>query len=220
MTSVTPRPMSTPDLAGILGKPRRRPVQQPPAVSQAPQDVVPVTDAMDEDQAPATAPPTKPVASSSRSPRPKVARQSDDSMAGGEPATAEVVPDDSRPDGASDAGNGVPRRYVRTISLYLPRSVYQRLLTEAEQRQMSRTALLLTSVNEVHELLPELLAEKPAPRGPLFDVPQARAAKEEPNTQTSMRVTDQQLTILEALAKQHNTTRSRVLAAAFVAYVA
>lgn len=219
MTSVTPRPMSTPDLAGILGRPRRRPVQPPPAVPEAPADSASVEDAVDRDEVHTIVPTTRPVASSSRSPRSRTARQSDDSTGGEKSSNAKVVPDDPQPDETSDTGYAVPRRYIRTISLYLPRSVYQRLVAEAERRQMSRTALLLTAVNEVHDQLPGLLAEKPAPRGPLFDVPQARAPKEEPNTQTSMRVTDQQFTILEALAKQYNTTRSRVLEAAFGAYL-
>jgi hypothetical protein len=73
---------------------------------------------------------------------------------------------------------------------------------------------MLMSVNETHTRLPELLAQEPAPRGALFDVPQARAPKLEPDTQTSLRVTDQQLAVLDALAAEHQTNRSKVLAAA------
>jgi hypothetical protein len=214
MTSITPRPMNTPDLAGILGKPRRRATPPPPVVTEEPVRVSAGDEAPEADQTvrPAdqvdvAAPSGRSVASLSRARDSKSSRQG-----GGErtrAAEADVVVQEDED----------TRRYLRTMTVYLPRSTYRRLQVEAERRQMSRTALLLIAVNEMHDRLPELLAEAPLPRGALFDVPQARAPKVEPNTQTSIRVTDQQLSILEALGKQHGTTRSRVLAAAFDAYV-
>lgn len=211
MTSITPRPMSTPDLAGILGRPRRR-VQEPPPRSSEPVEDATSFDTSQAGGAADAAAPVRdsPVASisSARQSRSRTDSVDDAAAAASTPTT-----------GTEGIDTEDSRRYLRTMTVYLPRSTYRRLQVEAESRQLSRTALLLISVNEVHDRLPDLLAETPRPKGALFDVPQARAPKEEPNTQTSIRVTDQQLSILEALAKQYGTTRSRVLCAAFDAYV-
>lgn len=204
MTSMTPRPMGTPDLAGILSRPKR------PARSVAQPDLVASPASSTGSELDVTESPTTDSPVSDTLPTRRPTRRSRPAIAQGA-ASRSAVPGESTAD-SGEAGS--VRSYLRPMTVYLPRSIFERLDAETSRRGISRTAMMLMAVNDTHERLPELLAVEPAPRGALFDVPQARPAKTEPDVQTSIRVTDQQLAVLQALATQNSTNRSRVLTAA------
>jgi predicted transcriptional regulator len=112
------------------------------------------------------------------------------------------------------------RQYLRSITIYLPRTAHQRVAEEAAARDTTRTALILTAINETHSRLGELTAEQAAMGGErdLFDIPQQRAAAE-PAVQTTIRVTDSQLDAIENLARTHDLNRSHLIAGALRLYL-
>ena len=212
MTSTTPRPMQTPDLASLLGKPARRPRTEP---DQIPTGVVDPPTSVDFDarstidadtdvratltspDAPRTTPDT---ASSPRPKRGTAARRT-------EPGKTAIDPGDT---GTTPSG----RQYLRTIALYIPRSLHRTLGERADATGTTRTALILTAVNQRHQDLPSALRiSADATAGDLFDIPQQRADKE-PSVHTTIRVTDRQLTAIDHLVQQLETNRSALVAAA------
>ena len=215
MTTVTPQPMRTPDLAGLLSKPRRPPTPaavEPPAVDDA-QPPAPEDDrrqsAVVHAQAD-VAPPAAPAESADEAPSTPAPKPRARATAGA-PAAAAPTRSDPPP----------VRQYLRSIGVYLPRAVHQRLSAQADRDGTTRTALILAAVNATHERLDEFLAADDTTDGnpgDLFDVPQRRA-RPEPTMQTSIRVSDAQLEALDRLAATHATNRSRILTAALTGYL-
>lgn len=209
MTPLTPQPMATPDLAGILGRPAR--------ARRSPESPSPVASDADANRSPASLESYRREQEKRREP------------AGATDHPNGPAPGDQRVPTGSEGLAPTPsespsevsavREYQRQITVYLPRSLFEALAQAAVQRQQSRTALMLLAVNATHSRLAERLTSEPAAPGSLFDVPQVKVAPTEPNTQTSIRVTDQQLSVLEALAAQSRTNRSKVLAAALELYL-
>jgi len=220
MTPATPSPMPTPNLAGLLRKPARiteHPTNEPSSHTKSNVQVEPVAEAMLVDP-PSTrnaalqlAAQTATLTVDSAMKRPRVTEQ-----------TAKLT----------DSMQTAPvRQYLRSIAVYLPRSLHQALRLEAARANTTATALMLAAVNRTYERITEGLAldgsegeatefspSSVASRD-LFTVPQARRATE-PTVQTTIRVTDSQHQVLNTLAAEHGIARSTLLAAALRLYIA
>jgi len=187
----TPPPMATPNLADLLAK---KPAAAPPYRSLAPA-VYPVTSS-----APGTAPRAGnpdttevPAASPAVSPGAVADPDSVVSLAAvGQAGTAVV---------------GERREYLRSIALYLPRTVHAQLGRVATELGTTRTALNLGAVNSTHDRLGAALTATTATARShdLFAVPQNKTSTE-PLVQTTIRVT--------ALVAEHHTNRSRLVTTA------
>ena len=115
------------------------------------------------------------------------------------------------------------RQYLRIKSVYLPRSLHQRLGKYATAQKTTRTALILAAVNHTHSRLGSYLATGSGPSGSasvndLFDIPQLKKDAE-PAVQTTIRITDRQHQAIEALVAQLGTNRSQLVAAALRLYL-
>ena len=174
-----PRPMPTPDLAGLLTKTKTQTSSLPFAT---PANDGPGTASPDEAE------------------RPEITHLATADTATTPPATS------AKPRG---------KQYLRSITIYLPRSVHQHIATEATARNTTRTALILAAINATHTRLASALAERNTAPGDhdLFDIPQDRTAAE-PSVQTTIRVTDSQLAAIENLVSRHRTNRSHLITAA------
>jgi len=191
MSTATPSPMPTPDLAGLLAKPPRLPNRSRPA-SEPPGE-----------------PARTAVAASGETPAVRPTRVL--------PATTkprQIKPE--RPD------NSAPRRqYLRSIAVYLPRSIHQAVAQKAEAEGTTRTALILAAVNATHKDLATAPGDDDrvdGEGGDLFDIPQ-RKAPSELTVQTSIRVTDRQLNAIDDLVANHGLNRSRLLTKALKLYL-
>lgn len=113
------------------------------------------------------------------------------------------------------------REYLRSIAVYLPRSVHQHLRAQAVARGTTATALMLEAVNSTHDRLTAPLAKVQIKDdgANLFDIPQARTVSE-PTMQTTIRVTDSQHQALAALATTYDVNRSQLITAALRLYLA
>jgi hypothetical protein len=195
MTAPTPSPMQTPDIGGLL---RRTPPAARPTPPPAPR-----TDVEVPPPAPAEAPPTAATPTPARTPRRR----------GTAPAAAATSIQKRVARGASG------RQYLRSIAVYLPRSVHQQLKTEAAAGATTATALILAAVNATHGRVGDLLDEdRESTAGlagggtDLFEIPQARRVAE-PTVQTTIRVTDAQLQAITELAATHDANRSQLITA-------
>lgn len=190
MSGVTPSPMPTPDLAGLL---RRTPDPPPPVASP---EEEPPADLRDE---------------------PSGTDDSTSVAAGTAPAQPKRRPPRTAASSKPTLGPGPGRRqYLRSIAVYLPRSVHQQLRAQAAARGTTATALMLEAVNSTHDRLADTLARAQVDEDGgqnLFDIPQARGVSE-PTVQTTIRVTDSQHQALAALAATHDVNRSQLIAAA------
>lgn len=113
------------------------------------------------------------------------------------------------------------RQYLRSIAVYLPRSLHQQVRSAATRQSTTATALMLAAVNSTHDQLAEALAQQtgePATAGDLFEIPQAKRVAE-PTVQTTIRVTDSQYRTLSELAAGHQVNRSQLLATAVRLYL-
>ena len=115
------------------------------------------------------------------------------------------------------------RQYLRIKSIYLPRSLHQRLGQEAISRQTTRTALILTAINNTHSRLGTYIATDGGSFGgasinDLFDIPQHRKDVE-PAVQTTIRITDRQHQAIETLVEKYGTNRSQLVTAALMLYL-
>ncbi|GGM09493.1 ribbon-helix-helix protein, CopG family [Nakamurella endophytica] len=220
MTAVEPRPMATPDLAGLLSKrpkPQNRsstpstlapeeaatnPLTEQPAVQQPAAQPTPNT-AEPEARPPRTAPKTAVRRRPSRTVTGEVA-----SLAAPEP----VEPDDI------ESPTTTSRSYRRPLTFQLPRSVHRALREYTESRETTQTAVLFMAVNATHKEVREALrAEDAVADGELFKIPQT--PKAEPTTEVKVRVTDAQLDALNQLARELGTNRSRVVTEAVRIYL-
>lgn len=195
MSGVTPSPMPTPDLAGLL---RRTPDPPPPVASP---EEEPPADLRDESS------------------------ETDDftsAAAGTAPAQPKRRPPRTAASSKPTLGPGPGRRqYLRSIAVYLPRGVHQQLRAQAAARGTTATALLLKAVNSTHDRLADTLARAQVDEDGghnLFDIPQARGVSE-PTMQTTIRVTDRQHQALAALAATHDVNRSQLIATALSLYL-
>lgn len=225
MTSVSARPMATPDLAGLLSKPRRRPA--PPSVEEP----TPIAAGGGGDN--------------SEPDDGDIAEQSNESAA--DEPTDSLVPDEiAEPDlehpPAEQTAPAKPRRtrqtrqelpradeptaapvrqYLQLKAFNLPRSLHRRLSERAAADKVTQTSLILTAVNRTHGQLAGWLeadARGAGAAGDLFDVPQAKTDREPP-VQTTCRLTDRQVEAIEGLAGQLGTNRSRLITAALTLYL-
>jgi hypothetical protein len=193
----SPQPMATPNLAELLTKRSAKPPSERDISSTI---AVPILDAApaagpDDVEGPAT---EQGVA--------KGSTPADPEVFSGQPPTAVA---------------GERREYLRSIALYLPRTLHQQLGTAAADVGATRTALILGAINSTHARLGPALAA-PAPtvhRDDLFVVPQNRPSSE-PSVQTTIRVTDAQYAAITALVAEHNTNRSRLIATALELHLA
>lgn len=191
----TPRPMPTPNLADLL---TRRP---------------------------STTPAQHPAASPATSPRDANPQPADPAAAGVPAATTRAAtgPDPEAPPTPVDRATtvGEEREYLRSIALYLPRTVHQKLGHAAAELGTTRTALILAAVNSTHPHLGPALATPTPPVNSrdLFAVPQNKAGVE-PSVQTTIRVTDTQHAAITALVAEHRTNRSRLVTTALQLHLA
>lgn len=184
--------MPTPNLAGLLAKPRL--ARKVPALTE-----------------PAVAP------------QPRATVPTDDSDSAVPPELASVEdggqqPTAGKPTSAQDSGD--QRQYLRSITIYTPRSVHRTVGLVAGERKTTRTALILAALNATHQQIGEALTSSKTTAGKrdLFDVPQSRVATE-PSVQTTIRVTDSQFDAIENLVAEHATNRSRLVTAALQKYL-
>ena len=111
------------------------------------------------------------------------------------------------------------RQYLRSMSIYLPRSLHQRLGQRADADGRTRTALILMAVNHTHDSIGTALNPESADTGSeLFDIPQ-RTARKEPSVETTIRVTDRQLAAIDNLVAEHGANRSRLISVALQTYL-
>lgn len=113
------------------------------------------------------------------------------------------------------------RQYLRSIAVYLPRSLHQQVRSAATRQSTTATALMLAAVNSTHDRLADALAQQAGERteaGDLFEIPQAKRVAE-PTVQTTIRVTDSQYRTLTELAASHQVNRSQLLATAVRLYL-
>jgi hypothetical protein len=203
--------MATPDLAGLL---RRQPTTTRPTPVPVPQErplAVLRTDPTDRNEPTPTAPAARPAPS---------AQPAKTELRRG-PEAASPAPTRTTRDSAPRGGQVPERRqYLRSITVYIPRSLHQRLHRAAIARSTTATALMLAAINSTHDRLGEALAvqTEPADSGSLFDIPQVRAAAE-PTVQTTIRITDRQLEAIVALGRTHDINRSLLIATALRLYL-
>ena len=186
MTTPTPQPMPTPDLGSLLRTPGRG-------------DVAPKTTAPRG----SAGPPRTPMLPG-RTTMPMVARAPDPSRPAAALSDSELTP------------AGGKRTYLRSISVYLPRTLHRTLHEEAARRSTTATATMLTAVSATHATLEGALPdsrEESVAEG-LFDIPQARQKSAEPRVATTIRVTDAQHQALTALTARYGVSRSEVISAA------
>jgi len=191
MSTATPSPMPTPDLAGLLAKPPRMPNQSRP-VSEPPGESAQTAVAAPGETLAAAPTRVPPASTKPRQLKPK-------------------PPDESAP----------RRQYLRSIAVYLPRSTHQAVAEKAEAAGTTRTALILAAVNATHNDLGAATGDDDHVEGgggDLFDIPQ-RKAPSELTVQTSIRVTDRQLTAIDDLVARHGMNRSRLLTKALKLYL-
>ncbi len=207
MTEATPSPMQTPDIGGLLRRTPREGPPTAPALVDAPlarrvkAAVEPVESMSLERLGPSAKDQTR---------RPAV-------------EVASAVTRQPAPNGEPSRGG---RQYLRSITLYLPRSVHQQLKTVAAEQETTATALILTAVNATHLRVGDVLQPRSValPRGSagsvadLFEIPQARRAPE-PSVETTIRVTDAQLDAIKQLAATHGANRSQLITAALRLHV-
>ena len=210
MTEVTPRPMDTPDLAGLLAKPvRRGPSERHEESVARPEPPLPEPEANRETPAAAVSLPTQERASESRATSTPI--ESERKL----PGSAR----NRRGRTATTANIDVDRQYLRSMSIYLPRSLHQRLGQRADVDGSTRTALILTAINRTHDTIGSALnPDRDGTASDLFDIPQ-RAARKEPSVETTIRVTDRQLDAIDNLAAEHRVNRSRLISAALQVYL-
>ncbi len=184
--------MPTPNLAGLLAKPR--PARKVPALTE-----------------PAVAP------------QPEATAPADDSDSVADPEVASAegngqLSPAGKPSSAQDSVD--QRQYLRSITIYTPRSVHRTVGLVAGERKTTRTALILAALNATHQQIGEALTSSKTTAGKrdLFDVPQSRVATE-PSVQTTIRVTDSQFDAIENLVAKHATNRSRLVTAALRKYL-
>lgn len=124
-------------------------------------------------------------------------------------------------DGAPDAPDS-GKSYLLPRSIYLPRTLHKNATSFAKDHDTTVTALVLEAVNEVHrELGSYFAARAPAPKKPgdLFAVPQRKNRARERTFQTTIRVTDEQLIVLDELAGAHAVDRSKLVSSALRLYI-
>jgi chemotaxis protein histidine kinase CheA len=231
VTDVSSRPMATPDLANLLKRPSRA-VVEPRAAAERPRPA-PVPHEV-------VAPDTTTTVDQPRGDDAPAAEETEHEPQGG----IQADPPASVPSGQDEPGSerkqrqarrasadaasrespqSSGRQYLRIKSIYLPRSLHQRLGQQAISRKTTRTALILTAVNQTHSRLGSYLATETASSGggghdDLFDIPQHRKDAE-PAVQTTIRVTDRQHQAIENLVAELGTNRSRLVAAALTLYL-
>jgi hypothetical protein len=212
--------MTTPDLAGLLAKPARRPRPapariddtEPPNATDTELTTTPPaqTTALDEDnlpEAPARtdAPPTVETPAETGSTLPANAKK----------------PRRKAPPPPAEAPSQAQRQYLQSKAFNLPRSIHRRLSDHAATENTTQTALILTALNQTHEELAAVLAAQhtDAPYGgELFDIPQ-RKRDREPTVQTTIRLTDRQLEAIDGLVTKFGTNRSQLVSAALSIYL-
>jgi len=213
--------MATPDLANLLKRPSRAVVEPRAAAERSRPAPIPNEVALDNTTADAAnAPghepqngiPTEPLAS-------VAAGRGEPGSEGKQRQPRRAAPDAPTSEPPPSSGH----QYLRIKSIYLPRSLHQRLGQQAISRKTTRTALILTAVNQTHSRLGSYLATETASSGggdadDLFDIPQHRKDAE-PAVQTTIRITDRQHKAIENLVAELGTNRSRLVAAALTLYL-
>ena len=212
MTDVSSRPMATPDLANLLKRPRRSPAETSSAKSDSNGLTARQSTTTDEPelQAPVVIPPEEAAAPQS-APEESVRERK---LRRPKPAADVDVSTETQTSG---------RQYLRIKSIYLPRSLHQRLGEQATTRNTTRTALILTAINHTHSQLGSYLATAGESTGgasadDLFDIPQ-RKKDAEPAVQTTIRITDQQHQAIETLVEKYGSNRSQLVTAALMLYL-
>lgn len=121
---------------------------------------------------------------------------------------------------SADTPSPPARVYLQSITVYVPRTVAQRLTAEAGAAGLTRTAFILQAVNATHTHVAKAneVVQPGVADGNLFAVPQAQRPSRSPSVQTTIRVTDDQLAGLNNLAAQAGISRSRVIAACLDLY--
>jgi hypothetical protein len=208
MSDVVARPMPVPDLAGLLARPKRSPqtsaekvlvetvVGDPPSLVLGHE----LPDAKPDPQGSASEP------SSSAASRRTVL------------TSVKAPPSTNRVDEAAPTGEP-GRQYLRTKAVQLPRSIHRRVTDEAVRRGTTATALMLMAINSTHQRLPEALRRQThQASGALFDIPQDRAGQE-PTVQTTLRMTDVQLDVINELVTANSTNRSRLFGTAIALFL-
>ncbi len=139
------------------------------------------------------------------------------------PAASRAEPTIERPPGGEASIESDDVVYVTSRTVYLPRSVHRAANRWVRnRREVSWTTLILDALNETHlELSAFFAAAEPAGRSAtdLFTMPQRSKSASEPSFQITVRLTDEQLDVIDQLSSRHNVTRSRLLAAAVRLYL-
>ena len=214
MTDVSSRPMATPDLANLLKRPRRAPAETPSDASDSNAVTARQVNATDETEHPSTGSERPPQRRPQQHNRGQTNRFANESNA-----------DRNRPPrwSSQPTAQTSGRQYLRIKSIYLPRSLHQRLGEQAISRKTTRTALILTAINHTHSQLGSYLATDGGSSGgggvdDLFDIPQHKKDAE-PAVQTTIRITDRQHQAIETLVEKYGTNRSQLVTAALMLYL-
>lgn len=184
-----PKPMPTPDLAGLLSRPRKvkprteaqRPEPKPEQVQSAPEPVAPTPS-----PSPASTPPA---------------------------STRKVV---AAPTSVPAVVDLPLSTYGRNVTLYMPAAVDRAMRAALDESQMSLTGFILTAVNRNHARLGDWLESDSSQPGDLFKITQA-ATKPGPTARATIRLTEEQLSAVDSLTKRFAVPRTQVLVAAIKA---
>ena len=114
-------------------------------------------------------------------------------------------------------GGGAADGYTLSRSVYLPRTLHKNATAYARSNKTTMTVVLLDAVNTVHGELGAYFKAAAVPvmrSGDLFAVTQKRAKRAEPSVQATVRLTDEQLLVLDQLAAHYGVDRSKLVSAA------
>lgn len=133
------------------------------------------------------------------------------------PVPAPAAPD--RPHQAPEPSRGAPR----TVIVYVPVSLRDRLRRLTAEQDVTYTQLVLDAIDATHERLGALLSHgTPARTRSLFQQPAAprRRRHEEPHVQVSLRLVPEDLAVIDRLTAELNAgSRSHLVAAALNAHL-
>lgn len=109
--------------------------------------------------------------------------------------------------------------YLVPRQVYLPRSTHAQAKAYAAESGIPVTEMIVTALSDMHAALPAFLRQErmrddASAAGELYAIPQRARRNRNPDrqVQTSIRVTDQQLIVMDDLATRHGVNRSKLLA--------
>lgn len=136
-------------------------------------------------------------------------------------ATATQLDEGEFRGGTGDVGDGLVEEQIYLVprQVYLPRSTHANAKRYGLETGMSVTEMIVTAVSDMHAAVgPYLRHERDQQRktegSGIYPIPQSRRRKRtaDSQVQTSVRITDLQLDVMDKLAQRYGINRSKLLA--------